>query len=113
MGLCFGTGCHRGGRRDQGDVEDDGLPEHSWTSDDHCCTWSWWCRWIPEQKLNILLKNVKMHVSTILLQMELVVPVDTRTETEHSVKKCEDACLNYLATNVGITFAYSWACFRK
>merc|ERR1712203_1288895 len=67
--LCFGTGCHRGGCRDQGDVEDDGLPEHSWTADDHCCTWSWWCRWIPEQKLNILLKNVKMHVPTILLQM--------------------------------------------
>merc|ERR1712179_307587 len=33
-----------------------------------------------------------------------------RTETEHSVKKCEDACPNYLAINVGITFAYSWAC---
>ena len=29
------AGRHRSGRRDQGDVEDDGLPEHSWTPDDH------------------------------------------------------------------------------
>merc|ERR1719425_55422 len=50
-----------------GDVEDDGLPEHSWTPDDHCYTWGWWSRWIPEQKLNSLFKNVKMPVLTILL----------------------------------------------
>ena len=33
--LLFLAGCYRGGRWDQGDVEDDGLPEHSWTPDDH------------------------------------------------------------------------------
>merc|ERR1711992_116679 len=34
------AGHHRGGRRDQGDAEDDGLPVHPWPPDDH--SWRPW-----------------------------------------------------------------------